>query len=172
MRGDDALARAAADIAAPRRRLLAALRDAHAEASLRIASLRECDAMLSDRHSGPRAVLARLLGEAEEQLRRLEILFAGLRERPGAGIAPPAGLRLAALVTCSGPDDEATLVLALLALERSGAEEARRLRHLAWAAGNNLAARLLDLTAAEREGTARGLEVLARLRSAGSSGAH
>ena len=133
LRGDDALARAAGDIAAPRRRLLAGLRDAHAEACARIARLRDPQDALA----------ARLLDEAEEQLRRVELLLALLRERPR-----PAGPRDAAPATPS--------VLAVE--ERAGAAEARRLRDMATLADQHLAARLLDLTAEERDATARALE--------------
>lgn len=152
LRGDDALSRAAADVAAPRRRLLAALRDAHAEAGLRIAAMRRCQAALSGGAGAPaRAVLQRLLGEAEEQLRRLELVFAQLRERPGAGLVTGIpGRALLEIAATPGPQRDAALLLALEAGERAGAEEALALRDLAHQAGQHLAARLLDLTAGER----------------------
>lgn len=133
LRGDDALARAAVEIAAPRRRLLAGLRDAHAEANARITRLRL---------TPPTPMAARLLEEAEEQLRRLELLLAQMRERPRPALPfarPP--------VT---PD-------ALAAEERAGAAEARRLRDMACLAEQYLAARLLDLTAQERAASAEAL---------------
>jgi hypothetical protein len=148
LRGDDALARAAADAAAPRRRLVGALRDAHAEAALRIAALRGAV------EAGPppvsRALLARLLAEAEEQQRRLETAFAHLPTRPAARRAatPPA-----ACAAHHGP-------AALAAEERRGAAEARALRNLAHLAGQHLAARLLDLTAEERATAARDIDRL------------
>jgi hypothetical protein len=172
LRDDDALSRAASDIAAPRRRLLAALRDAHVETCLRIAAFRRCDALLPDPDTPLRAVLARLVSEAEEHLRRLEIVFAWLRERPGAGLGPAAELDLTAILTRSGPERDGALLLALLAMERNGVEETRRLRQLAWMAGQNLAARLLDLTAAERDGAARALEAIVTQHGAGAGQPH
>ncbi|MGG5817432.1 hypothetical protein [Falsiroseomonas sp. HW251] len=144
LRGDDALARAAGDIAAPRRRLLAGLRDAHAEACARIARLRGQQDALPARLRGQQDALpARLLAEAEEQLRRIELLLALLRERPRP----------------SGPRDPAPATTATLAAEeRAGAAEARRLRDMATLAEQHLAARLLDLTAEERDATARLME--------------
>lgn len=133
LRGDDALARAAGDVAAPRRRLLAGLRDAHAEAGARIARLRGRDCALA----------GRLLDEAEEQLRRIELLLALLRERPRPALPRDVGPTTAAV---------------LAAEERAGAAEARRLRDMATLAEQHLAARLLDLTAEEREATARLLD--------------
>jgi hypothetical protein len=130
LRGDDAFARAAQEIAAPHRRLLAGLRDAHAEASARIARLRQAP-------DDP--FTARLLAEAEEQLRRVELLLAQWRERP----RPALHLALAP-----------TTPEALAAEERAGAAEARRLRDVAILAVDYLAARLLDLTAEERAATA------------------
>jgi hypothetical protein len=138
--GEDALAQAAAGIALPQRRLLAALRDAHAETCLRVVSLRRCNAVLARQDSPLRPVLARLLEEAEEQLRRLELLFAWLGERPGGGLAPEGCADLVATVAAAGPRRDERLLSALAALERSGAEEAHRLRDLAWIAGQNLAA--------------------------------
>jgi hypothetical protein len=142
LRGDDALARAAADTAAPRRRLLAALRDAHAEAKLRIAIL--------DHASLPPPLAARLRGEAEAQQHRLELIFARLAERPGIGRLRgqpgPAARRGA-----EGPR-------MLAAEERRGAAEARALRDLAHLAGQHLAARMLDLTAEERSAAAAALD--------------
>jgi ferritin-like metal-binding protein YciE len=159
LRGDDALARAAADFAAPRRRLVGALRDAHAEAALRVAALRA--ATEADTPSTPHAALARLLAEAEEQLRRLEMAFAHLPGRPGDGRmggarpsaqdAPPGRARRGATF---GP-------AVLAAEELRGAAEARALRDLAHLAGQHLAARLLDMTAEERAATARDIERLA-----------
>jgi hypothetical protein len=158
LRGDDALSRAAADIAAPRRRLLAGLRDAHAEACARLAALRRCDAALASgasRHAPVRPVLARLVAEAEEQLRRLELVFAQLRERPGAGLVGTPANDLVAMAGKDGPGRDAALLLALEGEERRGREEALALRRLAAMAGQHLAARLLDLTASEREAAAR-----------------
>jgi hypothetical protein len=158
LRGDDALARAAADAAAPRRRLTGALRDAHAEAALRIAALR--GAIETGTAPIPRALLTRLLAEAEEQLRRLETAFAHLPARPGGGLVggtrPAARRALPAQPgrgTCHGP-------AALAAEERRGAAEARALRNLAHLAGQHLAARLLDLTVEERATAARDIERL------------
>jgi hypothetical protein len=130
LRGDDAFARAAQEIAAPHRRLLAGLCDAHAETSARIARLRQAP-------EDP--FTARLLAEAEEQLRRVEQLLAQWRERPRP--APRLALPPAAPAM-------------LAAEERAGAAEARRLRDIATLAGDHLAARLLDLTAQERAATA------------------
>jgi hypothetical protein len=156
LRGDDALARAAADAAAPRRRLAAALRDAHAEALLRIAGLRAA--------AGgplPATLRDRLVEEAEEQLHRLETIFAQLGERPRPGhrtasvAMPPAGAwscRMGARLQ------------AVEAEERRGAEDARVLRDLAHVSGQHLAARLLDLTAQERADAAGDI---ARLRMQG-----
>jgi hypothetical protein len=133
LRGDDAFARAAGEIAAPRRRLLAGLRDAHADAGARIARLRHWpDAPLG----------GRLLAEAQEQLRRIEQLLADLRERPRPAL--PFALRAASPAS-------------LAAEERAGAAEARRLRDIACLAEQHLAARLLDLTAEERAASARDL---------------
>jgi hypothetical protein len=158
LRGDDALARAAADAAAPRRRLVGALRDAHAEAALRIAALRA--AVEAGAPPIPRPLLARLLGEAEEQLRRLETAFAHLPTRPGGGLlggTRPAARRPPPVEpgrgACHGP-------AALAAEERRGAAEARALRNLAHLAGQHLAARLLDLTAEERAAAARDVDRL------------
>lgn len=161
---DDALARAARDVAAPRRRLLAALRDAHADAAERIAALRRCDGALKAAAREPllRGVLARLLGQAEEQHRRLEILFAQLRERPGAGLVGAAGPDLAAVASRRDRDHQRALLIALEAEEASGARDAEALRDLARIAGQHLVARLLDLTAAERSEAARDLAALAR----------
>jgi hypothetical protein len=130
LRGDDAFARAAQEIAAPHRRLLAGLCDAHAETSARIARLRQAP-------EDP--FTTRLLAEAEEQLRRVELLLAQWRERPRPALhlaLPP------------------TTPEALAAEERAGAAEARHLRDVAILAGEHLAARLLDLTAEERAATA------------------
>ena len=158
LRGDDALARAAADAAAPRRRLISALRDAHAEAALRIAALR--GAIETGTAPIPRALLTRLLAEAEEQLRRLETAFAHLPTRPGGGLvggtrptARRAPTSQPGRGACHGP-------AALAAEERRGAAEARALRNLAHLAGQHLAARLLDLTAEERAAAARDIERL------------
>jgi hypothetical protein len=171
--GDDALSRAARDVAAPRRRLLAALRDAHAEGGERVAALRRCDAAL--RAAGGeellRPALARLLGEAEEQLRRLEILFAQLRERPGAGLVDTSGPDLAMIAARRGPDHRRALLLALEAEEVIGAREAAALRDLAHLAGQHLAARLLDMTAAERHRAAEDLAAVSRLLAAEGAGA-
>jgi hypothetical protein len=142
LRGDDALARAAADAAAPRRRLLAALRDAHAEAKLRIAIL--------DHASLPPPLAARLRTEAEAQQHRLELIFARLAERPGTGRLPG---RASAAARPAAQDPRA-----LAAEERRGAAEARALRDLAHLAGQHLAARLLDLTAEERAAAAAVLD--------------
>lgn len=149
LRGDDALSRAAADAAAPRRRLAAALRDAHAETLLRIAALREggADGAI------PPALRERLVEEAEEQLHRLELIFAHLAERPGMGQrpAPCRALPPAGAWAC-----RMGARLQMLALEEQhGAEETRVLRNLATLAGQHLAARLLDLTAQERAAAAR-----------------
>ena len=142
LRGDDALARAAADAAAPRRRLLAALRDAHAEAKLRLASL--------DGAALPPPLAARLRAEAEAQQHRLELIFARLAERPGAGRLPSRASAAARPV--------AEAPRALAAEERRGAAEARAMRDLAHLAGQHLAARLLDLTAEERAAAASALD--------------
>jgi hypothetical protein len=158
MRGDDALSRAAADVAAPRRRLLAGLRDAHAEACQRLSTLRRCDAALAAQPPGRlpvRAVLARLMAEAEEQLRRLELVFAQLRERPGAGLVGTPPNDLVAMAARDAPGRDAALLLALEGEERRGREEVLALRRLATLAGQHLAARLLDLTTMEREAAAR-----------------
>ncbi len=152
MRGDDALVRAAPDAAAPRRRLLAALRDAHAEAGQRIALLRRCGTMLAP---PVRAVIARLLAEAEEQLRRLELVLAQLRERPGAGLIGTSANVLLAIAARGTPGRDAAFLLALEGEERRGAEEALALRRLASTAGQHLAARLLDMSAAEHAAAAR-----------------
>ncbi len=133
LRGDDALARAAVEVAAPRRRLLAGLRDAHAEAHARIARLHQAPAC---------PMTTRLLEEAEEQFRRIELLLAQMRERPRAAM----GLSLPPVS-----------VAELAAEERAGAAEARRLRDIACVAEQYLAARLLDLTAEERAATAEAL---------------
>ena len=140
-RGDDALARAAANAAAPRRRLLAALRDAHAEAKLRIAIL--------DHASLPPPLAARLRMEAEAQQHRLELIFARLAERPG--ISRLRGQSGSAARQAA----EGSRMLA--AEERRGAAEARALRDLAHLAGQHLAARMLDLTAEERSAAAAAL---------------
>jgi hypothetical protein len=158
LRGDDALARAAADAAAPRRRLVCALRDAHAEAALRIAALR--GAVEAPPPRVPRALLTRLLAEAEEQQRRLEMAFAHLPTRPGGGLVGgtrPAARRAATpQAACAAHQGPA----ALAAEERRGAAEARALRNLAHLAGQHLAARLLDLTAEERATAARDIDRL------------
>jgi hypothetical protein len=148
LRGDDALARAAADAAAPRRRLVAALRDAHAEASLRLTCLRAAAAAEPGLAPplAPPGLLARLIDEAEEQLRRIELVFAHLPERPATGRVR----RSVGRQSC-GPG-------AMAAEERRGAAEARALRDLAHLAGQHLAARLLDMTAAERAAAACALE--------------
>jgi hypothetical protein len=159
-RWGDAVSPAASDIAAPRRHFLAGLRDSHAEALLRIASLRRCLGVVAGRDTPIHLILAHLLDEAQEQLHRLEILFARLRERPGAGLVQPGGTDLPGLLARTGFDDVAPLLLALAAMERSGAEDAQRLRRLASTAGQNLAARLLDLTVAERDAAARLLVAL------------
>lgn len=158
LRGDDALARAAADAAAPRRRLVGALRDAHAEAALRITALR--GATEAGTAPIPRALLVRLLAEAEEQLRRLETAFAHLPTRLGGGLVgatrPVARRAPTAQPGCGDSQGPA----ALAAEERRGAAEARALRNLAHLAGQHLAARLLDLTAEERATAARDIERL------------
>jgi hypothetical protein len=143
LRGDDALARAASGVADPRRRLLAGLRHAHAEATLRAALLRQA--------ATPHPLLPRLVEEAEEQLRRLEQAFALLRERPGRGIALHDGADLDTFETAT-----------LVEEERRGAAEAATLRDLAHTAGQHMVARLLDLTAEERVATARALAATAR----------
>ena len=158
LRGDDALVRAAADAAAPRRRLISALRDAHAEAALRITALRA--AMEAGTQPVPRTLLTRLLAEAEEQLRRLETAFAHLPAHPGGGLVGgtrPAARRAATpQAACAAHHGPA----ALAAEERRGAAEARALRNLAHLAGQHLAARLLDLTAEERADAARDIDRL------------
>jgi hypothetical protein len=152
LRGDDALARVAANAAAPRRRLVAALRDAHGEAALRIASLRT--AALAESPAVPPPLLAQLLEEAEAQQYRLEMVFALLPDRPGAG----------RLRRASGPAIPGPAMLA--AEERGGAAEARALRDLAHLAGQHLAARLLDMGAAERAAAAAALERCAAAHAA------
>lgn len=142
LRGDDALARAAADAAAPRRRLLAGLRDAHAEAGLRLAIL--------DSAALPPALATRLRAEAAAQRHRLELVFARLAERPGASGLPR---RAGSAAQPAAPDPQA-----LATEERRGAAEARALRDLAHLAGQHLAARMLDLTAEERAATAAALD--------------
>lgn len=150
LRGDDALARAAADTAAPRRRLMAALRDAHAEGALRIAGL--------DSSALPPALAARLQAEAAAQQHRLELVFARLAERPGTGRLP-RGLGSPARQPALDPR-------ALAAEEQRGAAEARALRDLAHLAGQHLAARMLHLTAEERAATAAVLDQVAQSRHA------
>jgi hypothetical protein len=107
------------------------------------------------RHAPARPVLARLVAEAEEQLRRLELVLAQLRERPGAGLVATPANDLVAMASRATPGRDAALLLALEGEERRGREEALALRRLATMAGQHLAARLLDLTAAERELAAR-----------------
>lgn len=141
LRGDDALARAAADAAAPRRRLLAALRDAHAEAALRDAALRDSPSVAL-----PPVLLERLQRDAAAQLHRLETILARLPARPVAG-----RLRREPTRRPAGP-------AILAAEERRGTAEARALRDLAHLAGYHLAARLLDLTVTERAAAAAALE--------------
>ncbi len=169
LRGDDALARAAADAAAPRRRLISALRDAHAEAALRIAALR--GATETGAAPIPRALLVRLLAEAEEQQRRLETAFAHLPTRPGGGLVGgtrPAARRPPPALAGSGAYQGPA---ALAAEERRGATEARALRNLAHLAGQHLAARLLDLTAEERAAAAREIERLGACSSSANGSA-
>jgi hypothetical protein len=158
LRGDDALARAAADAAAPRRRLISALRDAHAEAALRIAALR--GASETGTAPIPRDLLTRLLAEAEEQLRRLETAFAHLPTRPGGGLVGRARVAARRAPTVQPGCGASQGPAALAAEERRGAAEARALRNLAHLAGQHLAARLLDLTAEERAAAAREIERL------------
>jgi len=143
LRGDDALMRAAGEVAAPWRRLLTGLRDAHEDTTARILRLR---GMVDD---SPTA--ARLLTEAEEQLRRIELMLAHLRERPRSMLrAVPVQTQ-----RHDAPD-------AWAAEERRGAADARYLQELANLAGQHLAARLLDLNAAEREAAARDLAAARR----------
>jgi hypothetical protein len=155
-RGEDALMRAATEVAAPRRRLLASLRDAHADTAARIAGLRRAcrPPAASPRAGDAHPVLARLLEEAEEQLHRLETVLALLRERPAANVARLTAAE-AALPAGEAGGHAPALLRALAAEERRGAEEARRMRDLAHLAGQHMAARLLDLTAGEREASAR-----------------
>jgi len=155
-RGEDALMRAATEVAAPRRRLLATLRDAHADTAARIAGLRRaCRTLATSPQSGDaRPVLARLLDEAEEQLHRLETVLAQLRERPAANGARLTTAETGLPVAEAGGHAPA-LLRALAAEERRGAEEARRMRDLAHLTGQHMAARLLDLTAEERDASAR-----------------
>ena len=138
LRGDDALMRAAGDVAAPWRRLLAGLRDAHEDAMARILRLHP----LAD---GDRTA-DRLLAEAYEQLRRIELMLAQLRERPRSA------LRTVAQQATRHPGPTAWA-----AEEARGAADARQLQDLAHLAGQHLCARLLDLNAAEREAAARDL---------------
>ncbi len=150
---DDALARAATEVAAPQRRLVAGLRDAHAETSLRITALRRMAEVLGPAAEAKRPVITRLLAEAEEQLRRLELIFAWLRERP----TPRRPLVPAADSMPPGPLADSALAQLLSDLaegERQGARDAAALRDLAQLADHALAARLLDLTAAERAAAA------------------
>jgi hypothetical protein len=154
LRGDDALMRAAAEVASPRRRLLAGLRDSHAETCARIAALRHAAAGHATARPPLRAALARLLGEAEEQLHRIETAMAQLRERPAGGLARQPALLAA-------PDEEeAALLGLLLAEEERGAGEAAALRRLAQVNALHMVARLLDLTAEERRAAARALRDL------------
>jgi hypothetical protein len=156
---DDALMRAAADIAAPARRLLAGLRDAHAEAGARVAMLQDLIAR-PDLHGRPtRFAVARLLGEAEEQFRRIEIVFSHLRARPSPGATHSVPLPAA-------PPRDAVMLRLLEAEERRGAQDALALRGLAQLCGQHLAARLLDLTAEERGAAARDLAELASTEAA------
>ncbi len=143
-----------------RRALLAGLRDAHAAAAARAAALR--------RLAGSRAVppaLGRLLGEvggeAEERLRRLEYVFASLREHTGGG-DPTAAADLVALAeACGGgagvPPSGAALAHTLRRDAGRGAEEHEALRHLAQDAGLHRAAHLLGLTAQECRARVRAL---------------
>jgi ferritin-like metal-binding protein YciE len=145
---------------AHRRRFLAGLRDAHASAALRAAALRRLAGS-----PGLGTACARLLdevgAEAEEQLRRLEHVFASLREQTGGGQAG-AGAELAALAKASGDGREGQPAEAavLQALQRDaewGAEEHETLQQQAHEAGFYLAARLLDLTVQECWARARSL---------------
>jgi hypothetical protein len=105
----------------------------------------------------------RLLAEAEEQLRRLEMIFAQLAEQPGGG-------RGAGTANSGAPLREAAYwhtaggLKALAAEERRGAAETRALRDLAHLTGQHLAARLLDLSAEERAATAAELTRLTGVR--------
>ncbi|MFC7543947.1 DUF892 family protein [Siccirubricoccus deserti] len=113
-----------------------------------------------------RRLLVRLLGEAEEQLHRLDHAFASLREDSGGGdprvladVTAVADALRGAAASRPGPGSDAALADALRRCERNGAEEAVALRLLANVAGAHLIARLLDLTAQERHAAA---QVLAR----------
>jgi ferritin-like metal-binding protein YciE len=159
LRGDDALMRAATEVAAPRRRLLAGLRDAHAETCARIQALRGCVCVPARVPHPLRIVLTRLLQDAEEQLRRVEIVLAHLRERPAGATGRTAE---PASAVAQGRPGRHDAVLALLAAEeRHGTRETMALRTLAQLAGQHLAARLLDLTIEERAAAARCLAGLA-----------
>jgi ferritin-like metal-binding protein YciE len=149
-----------------RRWLLAGLRDAHAAATVRTEALRR----LTDHHALPPALggqLAEIAAEAEEQLHRLEHVFAILREHPGGGEAA-AGAELVMLADTStgegrrgGPLSEAAIASVLQRDAAWGAEEHEMLLHLAHAAGLYLAARLLDLTLQERRARAQAFARLA-----------
>jgi hypothetical protein len=156
---------ATADIALPRRRLLAALRDAHAETTSRAEQLRAAVAGPGPMTQPLRGALTKLLKEAEAQLHRIEITLAHLNERPGGGLV----LRSDSLPLFGGTRfREAEVAWAMAEEEREGAQEAARLRELAHRAGQHLAARLMDLTAGERAAAARDL---GRLADAGTTGA-
>jgi hypothetical protein len=156
LRGDDALMRAASEVAAPSRRLLAALRDCHGETTARIAGLQRLARSVEATPCRDIILptLARLVEEAEEQLYRLEMALAQLRERPAPHARfMPAAEPAYANVTV-GTHAQA-LLRALAAEEQRGAKDTQRVRDLAHLAGHHMVARLLDLTVEERGARAR-----------------
>jgi hypothetical protein len=159
LRGEDALMRAATEVAAPHRRFVATLLDAHADTAARAAALRRGSRALGS-SSGvepARRVLARLLEESEEQLHRLETVLALLRERPAAHAARLTTAGLAYPASEAAERHVPALLRALAEEEQRGAADARAMRDLAYLAGHHMAARLLDLTAEERQASARAI---------------
>lgn len=153
---------AARDQSFDRRQLVAGLRDAHAAATTRVAALRHLTGSLSLR-SAPGHLLHEIEAEAEEQLRRLEHVFASLREHTGGGDPAAARAELTRLAEAptrdgrSGPLSDAAILSTLQYDAEWGTEEHEALLRLAHAAGLYLVARLLDLTVQERRARARAL---------------
>ena len=132
------------------------MRDSHCETTARIAGLRRLARSVENAPSRDAIMptLRRLIGEAEDQLYRLEMALAQLRERPAphAGFMPApepayAGLAVGAYAPA--------LLRALAAEEQRGAKDAQQVRDLAHLNGHHMVARLLDLTVEERGASAR-----------------
>ncbi len=145
-----------------RSRLVLGLRDAHA------ATLQRQDLLRRICHAAMDPALCQLAlqlqGEAEEQQRRLEHVFATLRECPAGGQASelPAALKAALSGSSRTAMPDSTMAELARRMMRRDVLDVKALRLMASAGGQHLAARLLGDTAQELCAAAEALANLPR----------